>query len=118
MPFDIFGPKSSVGAWAFVIGVLLALISAVTANPTIAILLVPAAVIVGLSNINKKEEQSFLLAIIGIGVIGFTAFSTGAALIPVGGQLMSAAVTSIGAFMTAVSAVWLFFFVIDKLMKH
>jgi uncharacterized membrane protein len=114
---QLFGPKSNVGAWAFVGGVLLAFISAMFAHPIISILVFASAVLVGLSNINKKEEQSFLLAIIGVGVIGFVAFSNGVALIPLGGEFLAAAVSNIGGFLTAAAATWLFFFMLDKLKK-
>lgn len=114
---QIFGPKSSVGAWAFVGGVLLAFITAMYAHPVLSILVFGAAVLVGLSNIDKKEEQSFLLAIIGVGVIGFVAFTNGIALVPIGGELLAAAVGNIGAFLTTAAAVWLFFFMLDRLKK-
>ena len=61
--------KDLIGKWAFVIGILLALVVGLLGkmNPTIIVILMVIGIIVGFLNITSKETTSFLLA--GLSII-------------------------------------------------
>jgi len=59
-----------VGKWAFIIGLVLAIVSGFFAIPSLAIVLVILGLIVGFLNISKGEEQPYLIAVIALLVIG------------------------------------------------
>ena len=65
--------RSTIGSWAFLIGVILAVILGLFGSVTggVAWLLVVLGIIVGLLNITEKETQSFLLAGTVLVVIAF-----------------------------------------------
>lgn len=69
------------GKWAFVVGILLALISGYVSSSYIPMILIALGLIVGFLNIGQKEAEKFLVAAIAllvIGAAGVTAlFSTG-----------------------------------------
>lgn len=66
------------GAWAFLIGVILALVIGLfstrlgtSANSTILIILIVAGIIIGLFNISDKESQGFLFAALALIIVSF-----------------------------------------------
>jgi len=59
-----------IGNWAFIVGVLLAIIAGFVAIPQITLILVVLGVIVGLLNVSAKETEGFLLAAIALGIAG------------------------------------------------
>jgi vacuolar-type H+-ATPase subunit I/STV1 len=70
--------RKSIGAWAFLIGVVLALIMGVINSwlspdsnlPTVAVaLLIIAGIIIGFLNINGKETLGFLLAALALVIV-------------------------------------------------
>ena len=73
------GKISSIGAWAFLIGVILALViglfgtnmNAPIQNAAVALLVI-AGILVGLLNVSGKETYSFLLASLALVIISFT----------------------------------------------
>ena len=70
---------STLGGWAFLIGVILALIFAFFTFPSLAWVLVVLGLIIGLLNISDKETQKFLMAgtvLVIIGAFGGEALGT------------------------------------------
>lgn len=63
--------KSKVGAWAFLIGVLIALIIGVLPNkmPWMYAVLVVAGIIVGFFNVTDKESSTFLMAAVSLVIV-------------------------------------------------
>ena len=75
------GGVGLIGSWAFLIGVILAIVlgSIGVTNATVSIVLVVIGIIVGLLNITTKEVQPFLLSgtvLIIAGALGQNAVST------------------------------------------
>ena len=61
---------SLLGAWAFLVGIILAIIFAfVTMTPGIAVTLFVLGIIIGLLNIADKEIQPFLLAAVALVIV-------------------------------------------------
>jgi len=58
------------GQWAFVIGILLAVLAGFWTIPGLAIILVILGLIVGFLNITATEVESYLVAVIALLVIG------------------------------------------------
>jgi hypothetical protein len=58
------------GRWAFVIGVLLAILSGFLVIPSLALVLVVLGLIVGFMNISSKEVQVYLISVIALLVVG------------------------------------------------
>lgn len=111
----LISPKSNIGAYSFLAGILLSILAVYFANPIVGVLVLATAVIVGMSNVQKKEENVFLLAIIGIGVVGFVAFQTAASTVPMLGTFLAAVVGGVGGYFTLVAAVFLVVFIWGKL---
>ncbi len=84
------------GRWAFIGGIILAILSAFFVIPEIEILLFGLGVIVGLINIQEKESVSFLVSVIALLVIGV-------AILQIGG-LTEAAVKVLSQILTFISA--------------
>ncbi len=63
---------SKIGFWAFIIGLILALIGGIVApqNSAIVIVLIILGLIIGFLNITAKETQLFLVATIALIVVG------------------------------------------------
>ena len=61
---------ASTGKWAFIIGVILAVLSGFLGIPYLAIALLVLGLIVGFLNVSTKEEQPYLIAVITLLVIG------------------------------------------------
>jgi len=58
------------GKWAFIIGVILAVLSGFFGVPYLAFILLVLGLIVGFMNISAKEEQMHLIAVIALLAIG------------------------------------------------
>ena len=66
------GNQNIVGAWAFLIGVIIAVIFAFAQiTPGITLTLFIIGIIVGLLNISVKESKDFLLAAVALVLIGY-----------------------------------------------
>jgi len=78
------------GAWAFLIGVILAIVfSFLDGGTTLAIILVVIGLIVGLLNVADKEVEPFLMA--STVLIIASAFGTGVlGIIPIVGNMLNA----------------------------
>ncbi len=63
---------SKIGFWAFIIGLILALIGGIVSaqNTAIVIILIILGIIIGLLNITAKETMLFLVATIALIVVG------------------------------------------------
>ena len=58
------------GRWAFIIGIILAILAGFFAVPWLAIILFVLGVIVGFLNITGEEAVSFLIAVVALMLIG------------------------------------------------
>ncbi len=66
-----------IGRWAFLGGLVLAILAGFTAVPYLAVLLFVLGLIVGFLNITEKESTSFLVAVITLLVIGVASLEFG-----------------------------------------
>lgn len=66
-----------IGRWAFVIGIILALLAGFTNIPSLAIVLFVLGLIVGFLNIKEKESTPFLVAVIALLTIGVASLQFG-----------------------------------------
>ena len=65
----------NIGRWAFIIGILLAILAGFFNIPNLAIVMVILGLIVGFLNIEKSETQLFLISVIALLVIGISSLS-------------------------------------------
>lgn len=100
--------KSSIGHWAFIAGVLIAVLAAVAGllgimldAGTVAMLLLILGVIVGFLNITEKEMTGFLVAAVALILSG--AANLGA--LPVVGPLIGPIVSNIAAFVAPAAVI-------------
>ena len=94
-----------VGEWAFLVGLLLAIVlglfpQALTATTTTAVLVV-LGFIVGLVNIVKREDDNFLIASIALLVAG----TAGYGVLPGIGAYLGAVLTNITAFVAPAAVI-------------
>ena len=66
-----------IGHWAFLGGIILAILAGFTAIPYLAIVLFVLGLIVGFLNIKEKESSPFLIATIALLVIGVAGLQLG-----------------------------------------
>ena len=66
-----------VGHWAFIIGLVLAILAGFTAVPYLAVLLFVLGLVVGFLNIKEKESTSFLVAVITLLLVGVVSLELG-----------------------------------------
>jgi hypothetical protein len=59
-----------IGHWAFIVGVLLAVIAGLVAIPQSGWILAILGLVVGLLNISSKEQTGFLVAVVALIVVG------------------------------------------------
>ena len=86
--------RENIGKWAFIIGLVLAVLAGIFFQPGWAIwVLAILGVIVGLLNITRADTQGFLLA-----AIGFLLSATALNLIPVVGETLSQILEYVAAF--------------------
>lgn len=85
-----------IGHWAFILGVIIAIVAGLlgTASEWIALLLVVLGVIVGFLNISDKETHAFLVAAIALLVTG----SAGLHTLPLVGVYLGPILTNIATF--------------------
>ena len=93
--------NNQIGKWAFIIGIILAILTGFFDLPSIAIVLAILGLIVGFLNIVEKEVQLFLIGVIALLVIGLTSIS---ALNILGFHIADWMETVIGNFITFVAA--------------
>jgi len=60
----------NVGKWAFIIGLILAILAGFLAVPNLAFVLLVLGLIVGFLNISTEEVQLYLIAVVALLVIG------------------------------------------------
>jgi hypothetical protein len=90
------------GKWAFVVGLVLAVVAGILfeAEETVFWVLAILGVIVGLLNVTQAETQGFLLA-----AIGFLLSATALNLIPVVGETLSQILEYVSAFVAGATIV-------------
>lgn len=95
----------SIGRWAFILGVVIAVIAglvggwAAAYSPWILLVLVVLGLVVGFLNISAKEFNDFLLSAIALILVGTIAQLTSIdAIIPLLGSVIQAVVNNIAAF--------------------
>ncbi len=99
--------NSSIGSWAFILGVVIAIISGLAAGALagymqyVAILLVILGLVVGFLNIGAKEVTDFLIASIALIAIGAANISS----IPWIGSYLASMVLYIAAFVAPAALV-------------
>ncbi|MBW2978069.1 hypothetical protein KY331_04450 [Candidatus Woesearchaeota archaeon] len=94
---------SQVGKWAFLIGVVLAVITGIGAglaqewgaNPWLMLLLVVLGLVVGFVNITAKEVKGFLIASVALLVAGTANLSTVNTLVPSLGSILEGIVNMV-----------------------
>lgn len=95
--------KNQVGKWAFLIGVVLAVITGIGSglaqewgtNPWLMLLLVVLGLVVGFVNITAKEVQGFLVASIALLVVGAANLSSINTLVPSLGSILEGIVNMV-----------------------
>jgi hypothetical protein len=102
----------SVGKWAFILGVLIAVIAGLVGGwivgyaPAILLVLVILGLIVGFLNIGAKEVNDFLLAAIALILVGTIAQLTSIdTIIPLLGSVIQSIVNNIAAFVAPAALV-------------
>lgn len=83
-----------IGNWAFIIGVVLAILAAFVAIPQLALILVILGLVVGAINVTGKETTSFLIAAIALLAAG----TAGIAIVPTIGSYVDSVLKNIIAF--------------------
>ena len=68
---------TTIGRWALIIGIGLAIIAGFAVIPALAIVLFVLGLIVGFLNIKEKENTPFLVAVIALLLIGVAGFQFG-----------------------------------------
>ena len=96
--------SQKVGSWAFILGVIIAIIAGLAAGAVtsyagiILLVLVVLGLIVGFLNIGDKEVQPFLIAAIAIMAVGAANLASLNTIVPTLGTVLSAMVQNIAAF--------------------
>lgn len=83
-----------VGNWAFIIGVVLAILAAFVVIPQLALILVILGLVVGFINVTGKETTAFLVATIAL----LTAGTAGIAIVPAVGGYVDTVLKNVVAF--------------------
>ncbi len=97
------------GSYAFLIGIVLAIIAAFVAVPMLALVLAILGLIVGLLNVSDKETMPFLVAAIalGMGSAALAPFSTFPLMDKIVMVFQNIAVfVAPAAFIVAIKAIW------------
>lgn len=66
-----------IGHWAFIIGLILAVLAGFAAFPSLPVILFVLGLIVGFLNVGEKESTSFLVAVIALLLIGVAGLQFG-----------------------------------------
>lgn len=91
----------NVGKWAFIVGIVLAILTGFFAISYIGLVMFILGLIVGFLNINDKEVHDYLVAVIALLVIGVSAFQSIDTLNGALGSWMETIVTNFMAFVAA-----------------
>lgn len=91
----------NVGKWAFIAGIILAVLAGFFAIPNLAVVLLILGLVVGFLNVSKEEVQSYLIAVIALLLIGAGSLQ---ALDALGVNLAGWAETVFANFLTFVAA--------------
>ena len=100
------------GEWAFIAGVIIAVVAAFVGIPMVTAALVVLGLLVGFLNVTEKETTSFLVAAIALIAAGTVAFGGLDSVIPGIGTLLNNIVGNIAVFvapaaiLVALKAVW------------
>jgi len=68
---------TTIGRWALIIGIILAVLAGFTEVPSLAIILFVLGLIVGFLNIQERESTPFLIGVIALMVIGLSGLRLG-----------------------------------------
>lgn len=68
---------TTIGHWALIIGIVLAVIAGFAAIPSLPVILFVLGLIVGLLNIKERESTPFLVAVIALLLIGVAGLQLG-----------------------------------------
>lgn len=108
------GSSQTVGSWAFILGVVIAIIAGIVAGVVgletftagiITLILVILGLIVGFLNINEKEVTNFLIAAIALIAVGTANLGSVNFVIPVLGTVLQALVLNIAVFVAPAALV-------------
>ena len=109
------GSSQTVGSWAFILGVVIAIIAGIVAGATggletytagiITLVLVILGLIVGFLNIGEKEITNFLIAAIALIAVGTANLGAVNFVIPVLGTILQALVLNIAVFVAPAALV-------------
>lgn len=105
-------PMENLGRWAFILGVIIAIIAgivggwAVAYMPWVLLVLVILGLVVGFLNLTAKEFNDFLLAAIALILVGTIAnLATIDMIIPLLGSVIQAIINNIAAFVAPAALV-------------
>ena len=108
------GSSQTVGSWAFILGVVIAIIVGIVAGVVgletftagiITLILVILGLIVGFLNINEKEVHQFLIAAIALIAVGTANLGSINFVVPVLGTVLQALVLNIAVFVAPAALV-------------
>ncbi|MBU4351257.1 hypothetical protein L6250_01760 [Candidatus Parcubacteria bacterium] len=68
---------TTIGHWALIVGIVLAVIAGLTTIPALTIVLFVLGLIIGFLNIKEKENTPFLVAVIALLLIGVAGLQLG-----------------------------------------
>ena len=93
------------GSWAFIIGIVIAIIAGFMGrlNPAMTTILVVLGLIVGLLNVTEREATTFLVAAIALGASSLAVDPLGA--IPTVGGILVAVISNIATFIAPAAVV-------------
>lgn len=98
----------SIGSWAFIIGLIIAIIVAIFSASNVpiwaVIVLAILGIVVGLLNISEKEVTAFLIATIGF-LLSFQSLSNIFVQLKIGGDVISAFFSLLSVFIAPAAAV-------------
>jgi uncharacterized membrane protein YccC len=86
------------GHWAFLIGIILAVLAGFTAIPSLPIILFILGLIVGFLNVTEKESTPFLVAMIALLMVGVAGLQFG-------GEVLASILNNFIAFVSAAGLV-------------
>ena len=114
--------KNNIGAWAFMIAIIVAIVTAIIQIPYVPLVMAVAGIIVAAMNIDVKETSNLLLWVIGMGILGIGAAGSGflipgLQMVPVLGPVAANILTNIGTFFITVAFVFLVIFGFNNLKK-
>ena len=85
--------KKKIGKWAFIVGLIIAILAGFFAIPQVALVLFILGIIVGFMNIGDKETDKYLIAIVALTVLGVASI-----------QVLGVLGTAVGGFLNTILA--------------